>query len=555
MNIHLASVHRLTHVFLLLTISIVLLSAQVAAQDGVSVVSAPISPDRSCSARFAEHELDHVTDTSIRPVVMFESNGAGVSLGDLDKDGDLDIVFANLLPQITVLWNDGELRFTTQRINVQTPTRAVNTVDVDGDGWLDITLTTQLAAPMWLRSTGSLDNTGRPQFVRTPLNGVTRQAYSMAWADVDGDGDLDLVTSSYDAELEMKLRDSFMLSGRAGVTYYEQRDGQFVASRLSENAQGLVTYFFDIDGDNQLDVLVGNDFGPVDSAWLWRGEWVETEPFSIMTHSTMSYDAVDFENDGRLELYAADMMPYSHDDETMAAWGPVMESMMAHPMVEDDPQVMQNVLRTMPINVSGDLADQLGISATGWSWSSKFADFDADGLADLYVVNGMIAADLFGHLPNGELVEENQAFRNIGGRFVPAPDWALDSTASGRGMAIGDLDGDGDQDIVVNNLLSAARLFENELCGGRHILVDVGWSGTMNPQAIGTVIRLDTGVGTMTRTIRSGSGYLSGDPSVAHFGVPEGVAVERLRITWPDGASYHMHVEPEGSVSYVVDRK
>ena len=110
-------------------------------------------------------------------------------------------------------------------------------------------------------------------------------------------------------------------------------------------------------------------------------------------------------------------------------------------------------------------ATRRGVDATGWSWSARFGDLDQDGYLDLYVVNGMIATDLFGHLANGELVEENQAFRNRGdGSFQPAPEWQLGSTASGRGMLMADLDDDGDLDIVVNNLRGFAQLFENQLC-------------------------------------------------------------------------------------------
>ena len=79
----------------------------------------------------------------------------------------------------------------------------------------------------------------------------------------------------------------------------------------------------------------------------------------------------------------------------------------------------------------------------------------------------MIEERLFAHLPDHELVEENQAFRNEEGlSFEPMPGWKLDSANSGRGMVMADLDGDGDIDIVVNNLRGPARLFENQLCRG-----------------------------------------------------------------------------------------
>jgi hypothetical protein len=177
------------------------------------------------------------------------------------------------------------------------------------------------------------------------------------------------------------------------------------------------------------------------------------------------------------------------------------------------------------------------VDATGWSWSGKFGDLDNDGFLDLYVVNGMIAANLFGHLPGGELVEANQAFRNQGdGSFRPAPEWDLASTASGRGMVMADLDNDGDLDIVVNNLRSPAQLFENRLCTGAALEVDLAWPSAANTQAIGAQLELYTDRGVLRRDVRVASGYLSGDPARVHLGFPNGTGLRALVIRYPDGA-------------------
>ncbi len=117
---------------------------------------------------------------------------------------------------------------------------------------------------------------------------------------------------------------------------------------------------------------------------------------------------------------------------------------------------MENVLQVWTGDRYQNQAYDRNIDASGWSWSAKFGDLDTDGDLDLYIVNGMIAADLLAHLPGGELVEENQALRNDGtGHFTLAADWGLGSTRSGRGMSMADFDQDGDLDIVVNNLNSA----------------------------------------------------------------------------------------------------
>jgi len=203
-----------------------------------------------------------------------------------------------------------------------------------------------------------------------------------------------------------------------------------------------------------------------------------------------------------------------------------------------DPQRMENTLQVQGQGGKFEnLAYTRGIDATGWSWSGKLGDLDQDGFLDIYVVNGMIAADLLHYLPTHELVEANQALHNDGtGNFTPMPDWGLGSTRSGRGMSMADMDGDGDLDIVVNNLSGAAQLFENQLCGGESLAVDLRQPGTENPFAIGTIAILHTSLGDLRRDVRVASGYLSGDPTRLHFGFPAGTTLERLEIQWPDGA-------------------
>ncbi|MCB0124085.1 MAG: CRTAC1 family protein, partial [Caldilineaceae bacterium] len=174
--------------------------------------------------------------------------------------------------------------------------------------------------------------------------------------------------------------------------------------------------------------------------------------------------------------------------------------------------------------------------ASGWSWAGKFGDLDQDGYLDAYVVNGMIAENLFGHLTNGELVEENQAFRNDGtGNFVHAPEWQLGSTASGRGMTMADLDNDGDLDIVVNNLRGSAQLFENQLCGGESVQVELHWPTSENYYGVGAQLVLETAMGNLWRDVRVTSGYLSGDSVRVHFGFPQNAQLQSLQIQWPDG--------------------
>jgi hypothetical protein len=492
------------------------------------------------------HTLDHVTTVPGGDVVrMFEANGAGVAINDLDNDGDLDIALANHHDPNTILWNEGNLKFEAERMPYG-DSRAVNIIDVDGDSWLDIVLTRRISAPNYWRNVGIArypfavehDTRFERRFRPELLPGLAKPAYSLNWADLDGDNDLDLVTASYDAALLADLGNDFLFGGGAGVLYYENREGRFVVQQLAPEAQALALELIDLNGDNRLDILVGNDFAVPDRAWLRQdGGWLETRPFATTSHSTMSFDQGDIDNDGRLELFSTDMKPYDDSPQTLAAWQPLLAEMDA-PHPPGDPQIMENVLQSSPGPAEFDnRAGYWGIEATGWSWSGKFGDLDNDGFLDLYVVNGMIESEIFSHLPGHELVEQNQAFRNNGlRRFTPAPAWGLGSSLSGRGMSMADLDQDGDLDIVVNNLRGPAQLFENRLCGGLSLEVDLFWPGSGNTRAIAATLRLHTSHGVYTRDIRAASGYLSGDPAQIHFGFPSNAVLDFLEIQWPDGA-------------------
>ena len=484
----------------------------------------------ACSGTFVTHTLPHIT---IVPggdeVRMFEANGGGVALGDLDNDNDIDIVLANHAGPNSILWNEGGLSFRAEAF-AEGKARAVTLVDLDADGFLDIVLSRGVSAPNYWR------NLGDGTFESELLPGVNKPLYAINWADLDLDGDLDLVGATYDAALLTEFGQEFLQSARAGVFVYKNEGGRFSEARLAQGAQALALELADLNGNARADIIVGNDFAVPDMTFLNLADgWVAAEPFAHTSHSTMSFSSGDLDNDGRAELFATDMKPYPGEDE--APWGPLMEAMMGEPHPEGDPQIMENVLQRAGESGFVNEAVSWGVAGTGWSWSGKFGDLDQDGFLDLYVVNGMIEKSTFAHLPNHELVEENQAFRNdTEGAFVPVPEWNLDSTLSGRGMSMADLDDDGDLDIVVNNLRDPAQLFENQLCSGEALQIDLRWSDGSNHNALGASLVLYSDGGTFYRMIRAASGYLSGDAARIHFGIPEGTVLERLEIIWPDGA-------------------
>ncbi|MCB0065008.1 MAG: CRTAC1 family protein [Caldilineaceae bacterium] len=497
----------------------------------------PLTTPTSCSEQFIAHDLAHVTTTDDGVIRAFAANGAGVAVGDLDQDGDEELIFGAEAGPNHIFWNEGGLAFQITELG-QGPTRAVTVVDVDGDGRRDIVTTT---------NRGSLNywhNEANRAFTRQVLPGVAYPAYAINWGDLDQDGDLDLVTASYDAGFLTDIGSEYLLSDVAGVYVYENRAGTFRPTRLASEAQALTLALPDLNQDGRQDIVVGNDFAVPDFVWLWsKMGWQATEPFRVTAYSTMSLDVGDVDNNGTQELLAADMSPYDITPATLAQWLPVINRMQQGARLVNDPQTMTNVLQVQAGERWREEATDRGIGATGWSWTSRFGDLDNDGYLDLYVVNGMIELGTFGHLPNHELVEENQALRNDGrGYFVPMPTWQLNSRRSGRSMVMADLDLDGDLDIVVNNLRGAAQLFENQLCGGQSVQIALRWPTVQNQAGIGAQLVLHTSLGPLVRDVRAASGYLSGDAPVVHLGMPVGTTIERLDVLWPDGA--HSSIPP-----------
>ena len=508
----------------------------------------------ACDNSFHRHTLPHETTAPEWTVTGFDANGSGIAAGDLDRDGRLDLVLGGYAQSNTILWNAGNLSFEPQPLG-EGLTREVQLVDVDGDGLLDIATTRRGSGLAVWRNTGADERAA--MFEPMVLRGIDRPFYSMDWLDVDADGDLDLGAATYDAELKDLFGSEFLMNHAGGVYLFSMENGRFRLQQLTLQAQALATLFLDVTGDGTAELLVGNDFATPDFIFQQEADgWHTIEPFDVTTHSTMSLSAGDINNDGRFDLFATDMKPVPDDQDALTAWQPVMEAMMAGAMEDHDArQRMQNVLQVAADDNGGwaDAADAHPLAATGWSWAGSFGDLDNDGWLDLYVVNGMIEATLFAHLPDHELVERNHAFRSgADGSLMPAPEWNLGDRASGRGMVMADLDRDGDLDIAVNNLRSPAALFENRLCGGVGLQLDLRQESGGNSHAVGARVVVAADANQWVRTVHVADSYLSGRAPRLHFGLGEPERDVQVTIAWPDGERTLLGNVAPGSLVTVI---
>jgi len=512
-------------------------------------------------------------------------NGGGVAIGDLNNDDLLDIVLTGNSVGNRVYLNKGNLRFAdvTKKMGLPLEDDAWNTgvtiADVNGDGWLDIYVCrSQLA----FRTGPNLlyINNGGTEFVeRAKEYGLsfTDNCTQASFFDADGDGDLDMYLLTYPKDgAQYSVYKSTYNQGADRLLI--NTDGHFneneqLKTVLKDHGFGLGLITADFDRNGEVDIFVANDLLSVDRFYTQRnGSYTETldKYFGHVSFNSMGTDAGDVNNDGWLDLVAVDMFPNEADRRHSQSF----LSSDHQQIIEKGGLFQQYVRNMMYLNSSGngfkEVGELYGMAATDWSWSPLLFDADNDGNLDLLITNSlkkdflnkdlsMFILDSLTRYNKPEqknrvykaIVENLPEFRLQNKFFVKTDAEYQDRSASfyaGKkvnttGAAIGDLDNDGDLDVVLNNLDTTSFILENlwnESVSQNHFVRMQLISDDGNTQALNSkVFVYETGKVRLFETINA-RGFQSCSENIVHIGLAGSNRPDSIVVEWPNGAISRM---------------
>jgi hypothetical protein len=546
-------------------VALALLAAPAAAENG-----GPPFTDVTEEVGIRFHHWNGMSGRLYYPEVV----GSGGALFDYDGDGDLDVYLVQgqmlgpdrtiadaLLPPreplplrgrlyrnelVAAGVGGGRLRFTdvtdTSRLDAQAYGMGVAAGDYDNDGHLDLYLANFGANQLWRnRGDGTFENTTTDAGVGDP-----RWSVSASFVDLDNDGFLDLAVANYldysygvhkTCLTERGERDYCLPNAyRPAVhrLYRNQRDGTFRDVTMSAGmgearGNGLGVSTADLDRDGDLDLFVANDLMPnflwinqgdgrVVEEGLMRGAALDANGRAL---ASMGVDAADFDRDGDLDLFTTH---FSRETNTL--------------YVNDGKGFFY------------DGTEEAELGTPSWphtGFGTGFFDYDLDGWLDLVVVNGLVTFPVGADRSKNPfpLDEPNQLFHNLGtGRFrdvTAEAGPAFAGTAVGRGAALGDVDNDGDVDLLITNNNGPARLLRTEADVARRPWVGLRlYGGAALPRDLvgaEASVRLP-GAPPLVQLARADGSYASAsDPRVVlalgeSFAALDSVAVE---VKWPGG--------------------
>lgn len=505
-------------------------------------------------------------------------NGAGIAIGDINNDGLDDIFFCGNQVADRLYLNKGDFQFQNITKSSKVARKdgwswGVTMADVNADGYLDIyvsrngeSMNPSERQNQLLINNGDLTFTESANKYGLADLGFSSQA---VFFDMDNDGDLDMYQVNQPPDPRLFQRYKIPKERQLLHTdkLYRNDDGYFKdvskISGISEAlAHGLSISASDFNNDGWMDLYVANDYDDPDFMYYNNGDGtfqnVANENLKHISWFSMGTDVADINNDGLMDIMTLDMASEDHyrSKTNMGS----MNTEQFNQMV-DWGKHYQYMVNTLQIN-SGmgsfyDVGSLSGISKTDWSWAPLIVDLDNDGWKDIIVTNGIKKDirnnDFLGHVTK-ELNTGSKDFLNMAKKAPSVPlsnyvfqnkghlkfekvakEWGLDTPGYSSGIAYGDLDNDGDLDVVINNIDAPAFVYKNQATGN---YLKVTFNGIdKNPQGIGAKAIVYHNKKKQVAEHMVTRGYFSSVAPGLFFGLGKDTKIDTLQVIWPDGKS------------------
>ena len=479
---------------------------------------------------------------------MPETMASGALIFDYNNDGWADLFFINggsfvdkrlaASARHRLYRNNGDGKFTdvteSSGIGVSGFGMGACSADYDNDGWVDLYVTAVGPDKMY-------KNTGKNTFTDvSAASGLGEPLWSTscAFSDIDNDGDVDLYVARYvDFSVDNNKFCTLFEAVRAychphvyksvpDVLYRNNGNGTFTDitqdAGVTKAGNGLGVVFSDYDDDGWTDIYVANDSTPnflyrnkgkgvFEEVGLWAGVAVGADGKPL---AGMGTDIGDINGDGMLDIFVTNLDGQTHS-------------------------LYQNLGKGLFNNVT--FLSGVGEATLPYvGFGTAFLDYDNDGDLDLSIANGDVIDNIKRLRDSTSYEQLNLLLRNDGtGKFTnvgPASGSGFALKKASRALATGDLDNDGDLDIVISNVGATADLLQND-GGNRNHSILVRTIGTAsNRDGIGTRLKLFIGNKTLRRDVKAGSSYLGQSDLRVHFGLGDAQRADRLEIRWPSGA-------------------